>query len=391
VNAQVRTPTHVACVGDSITAGYMASSANASYPSDLQRLFGNGVQVKNFGHSGATLLSSGDTPYVQQSEYTAATTFVSGAGATAVVDVALMLGTNDSKSQNWMMGSGTRAQQFVADLGSLVDHFTGLASHPVVFLMLPPRSFANSYGISGTIIHDQILPLIRQVAASKSAPIIDLDALTASRSDLFPDGVHPNDTGYQLVAQTVHDGLLLPLSGGGQGGQSGQGGRPAAGGQAGHAASGGASGGGSGVGGHSGSGGAGSGGTVSGSGGIAGSGGISGSGGTGSGGTASGGAGSGGNPAPGSGGGPIAPGTGGGSGGMPASGGSADASTTGTGGGSGGAGTGGAPSMGQPANAGGGCSCALSRERDRSLIPAAGFSLLIAVGVRLRRRRSPRD
>ena len=132
--AQVRTPTHVACVGDSITAGYMASSANASYPSDLQRLFGNGVQVKNFGHSGATLLSSGDTPYVQQSEYTAATTFVSGAGSTAVVDVVLMLGTNDSKSQNWMMGSGTRAQQFLADLGSLVDHFAGVASHPVVYL-----------------------------------------------------------------------------------------------------------------------------------------------------------------------------------------------------------------------------------------------------------------
>ncbi|HSS39093.1 MAG TPA: hypothetical protein VLT58_10020, partial [Polyangia bacterium] len=83
--AQSRTPTHVACVGDSITAGYMASSSSASYPSVLQNLFGSAVHVGNYGHSGATLLSTGDQPYTSQSEYPAATTFVSGAGATAVV------------------------------------------------------------------------------------------------------------------------------------------------------------------------------------------------------------------------------------------------------------------------------------------------------------------
>ena len=91
--AQVRTPTHVACVGDSITAGYLASSASKSYPSVVQGLFGAGVQVRNFGHSGATLLSVGDLPYINQTEYTAATTFVSNAGSTAVVDVIIMLGT----------------------------------------------------------------------------------------------------------------------------------------------------------------------------------------------------------------------------------------------------------------------------------------------------------
>ena len=96
--AQVRTPTHVACVGDSITYGYMASSASASYPSVLQNLFGSSVKVMNYGHNGATMLSTGDLPYQTVTEYTAATTFVSGAGATAVVDVIIMLGTNDSKS-----------------------------------------------------------------------------------------------------------------------------------------------------------------------------------------------------------------------------------------------------------------------------------------------------
>src|SRR3954466_1540110 len=36
--AATRIPTHVACVGDSITAGYGASSSNASYPTVLQGL-----------------------------------------------------------------------------------------------------------------------------------------------------------------------------------------------------------------------------------------------------------------------------------------------------------------------------------------------------------------
>ncbi len=102
--AQVRMPTHVACVGDSITYGYMASSASASYPSVLQTLFGSSVQVMNYGHNSATMLSVGDLPYQTLTEYTAATTFVSGAGSTAVVDVIIMLGTNDSKSYNWMVG-----------------------------------------------------------------------------------------------------------------------------------------------------------------------------------------------------------------------------------------------------------------------------------------------
>ncbi len=214
--AQVRMPTHVACVGDSITYGYMASSASASYPSVLQNLFGSSVQVKNYGHNSATMLSTGDLPYQTLSEYTAATTFVSGAGSAAVVDVIIMLGTNDSKSYNWMAGSSTRAQQFVTDCGAMVDHFASLSTHPQVYLAFPPRAFANSYGISGTIIHDQILPLIQQVATAKGVPIIDVDTPTASRSNLFPDGVHPNDTGYALVAKVMHDGLLAPLGAGGR-------------------------------------------------------------------------------------------------------------------------------------------------------------------------------
>jgi lysophospholipase L1-like esterase len=130
--AASRVPTHVACVGDSITQGVGASSGKTNYPADLQTLLGTNVRVMNYGHSGATLLSNGDLPYQKQSEYTSATDFVSNAGTGATVDVVIMLGTNDSKGYNWTVGTGTRAEQFRTDCTAMVDHFALLPTHPLV-------------------------------------------------------------------------------------------------------------------------------------------------------------------------------------------------------------------------------------------------------------------
>jgi len=47
----------VACVGDSITFGSgIADRDNASYPAQLQKLLGDGFEVKNFGVSGRTMI-----------------------------------------------------------------------------------------------------------------------------------------------------------------------------------------------------------------------------------------------------------------------------------------------------------------------------------------------
>ena len=382
VRAQVRMPTHVACVGDSITYGYMASSASASYPSVLQTLFGSSVKVMNYGHNSATMMSTGDLPYQTLSEYTAATTFVSGAGATAVVDVIIMLGTNDSKSYNWMVGTGTRAQQFVTDCGAMVDHFASLPTHPLVYLAFPPRAFTNTYGISGTIIHDQILPLIQQVATAKGVPIIDVDTPTASLSNLFPDGVHPNDTGYALVAQVMHDGLLASRGGGGQGGAGGRAGASGQGGKSGQGGQGGKSGqaGSPGSGGAAGNGGRGGGQQ----GGASGAGGTSASGGHGGAAPGSGGAGqaSGGSGGAGQSGGHAGSGEGGSQ-----SGGTGGASTSGVGGTA--PSTGGTPGGTGGADGGGsngsGCSCDLSGGQQ-----SAGIGLLLTALALLSRRRRAR-
>jgi lysophospholipase L1-like esterase len=254
--AQVRMPTHVACVGDSITYGYLAS-AGKSYPSDLQGLFGSSVKVMNFGRNSATMLSTGDLPYINQTEYTSATTFVNTAPAGAVVDVIIMLGTNDSKSYNWAPTAGTtRAAQFMTDCAAMVDHFANLASHPVVYLALPPAIYTNTFGIDESVTSTQIDPIIQQVAQQKGMPIIDIHTPTLGHPEEFQDGVHPTDAGYMILAQLMHDGLLRAAGGaggagggaggagggaggaGGAAGRGGSGGRGGAGGQAGGSAGG---------------------------------------------------------------------------------------------------------------------------------------------------------
>jgi lysophospholipase L1-like esterase len=54
------TPIKIACIGDSITAGHGASNASFAYPSQLQQLLGSDYEVKNYGHSGRTMLKKGD-------------------------------------------------------------------------------------------------------------------------------------------------------------------------------------------------------------------------------------------------------------------------------------------------------------------------------------------
>ena len=53
----------VACVGNSVTYGYgIPDRERKCYPSVLQQRLGAGYEVKNFGHSGTTLLNQGHRP-----------------------------------------------------------------------------------------------------------------------------------------------------------------------------------------------------------------------------------------------------------------------------------------------------------------------------------------
>jgi acyl-CoA thioesterase-1 len=187
----------VAAIGDSNTSGIGLMTENgdsSSYPSQLQVLLGYSYQVINYGLSRRTLLSTGDAPYTQDQFYTDS--------QQAQPDIVLiMLGTNDSKAYNW------NADAYESQLKEFVNTYKNLASKPTVYLMSPPAAYQNPGLIDPATVSEQIVPIVQRVADETQVIYIDIYTATKNHPDLFPDGIHPNTTGYKLIAQTVYDSL----------------------------------------------------------------------------------------------------------------------------------------------------------------------------------------
>lgn len=181
-------PVRVACVGNSITYGGMGAS---SYPQQLGKLLGSHYDVKNFGVSGTTMLKKGDFPYWKESFYSDAKDFIPNI-------VIIELGTNDSKPQNW-----TYKSEFYADYMDMVNEFRKVNPHMQVYVCLPPPVFKDGSGITNSIIRDQIMPLIDSVRKTAKTLMIDNNTPMLNMSANFPDGIHPDATGYLFMANTA--------------------------------------------------------------------------------------------------------------------------------------------------------------------------------------------
>ncbi|HRI13604.1 MAG TPA: GDSL-type esterase/lipase family protein [Verrucomicrobiota bacterium] len=181
----------VACVGDSITYGAgIPDRETASYPADLARLFGPRFEVRNFGHNGATVSATGDVPYDQTPEFAELAEFRPGV-------VILMLGTNDTKPQNW---KGKVA--FEADYRSMLVKLKGLKPRPKIWACFPPPIYKDDGGISAQTL-DEVLDGIELACDRERVPIIDLFDTLSGNPAVFPDGIHPNAKGADLMAKTV--------------------------------------------------------------------------------------------------------------------------------------------------------------------------------------------
>jgi acyl-CoA thioesterase-1 len=190
----------VACIGDSITAGAGISNVQTNgYPAQLQRFlrgYYGGWQVQNFGVGGTTMLRQGDSPYIRQGAYTAAQTYNPDI-------VVIMLGTNDSKPQNWQY-----KDSFIDDYCAMIDVFQGLPSRPRVWICKPVPAFQENFGIRPAVIRDEIVPMIDEIARRKNVPVIDLYTALLGYGSLFPDGIHPNAEGAGVIARTVASFLM---------------------------------------------------------------------------------------------------------------------------------------------------------------------------------------
>lgn len=76
-----------------------------------------------------------------------------------------MLGTNDSKPHNWS------AADYEQELVKVVELYRNLPSHPVVYLLIPPKASVPkgkkevAFKISNTILENEIIPTVKRVAA----------------------------------------------------------------------------------------------------------------------------------------------------------------------------------------------------------------------------------
>ena len=190
MTASAAEPIKVACVGDSITQGAGAKPGQ-SYPSQLQALLGDGYQVGNFGVSGRTLLKKGDFPYWKEKKYQAAL-------AMEPAIVIIMLGTNDTKPQNWKFEA-----EFDADYRELVKSFQSLKSQPKVFVCRPvPVPGKGNYGINEENIQKEI-PRVDALAKELGCGVIDMHAALAKFPEMLPDRVHPNTAGAGEMAKAA--------------------------------------------------------------------------------------------------------------------------------------------------------------------------------------------
>lgn len=190
----------VVLVGDSITNGtlYIFRSTERSYPKELQKLLGGEYQVLNYGYSGRTAIKTGDYPYWEEA-------YLELSMAAKPGYVLIMLGTNDSKPQNW------DSVAYKSDLIELVQMYKGLESQPRVYLLTPPTAFAQEgkqlavYDIDPDIINKDIVDIIYVIGQELNVPVIDLQSFTIEHPEFFKDGVHLNQAGNEHVAGFLYE------------------------------------------------------------------------------------------------------------------------------------------------------------------------------------------
>lgn len=184
--------TRVACIGDSITAGAgLLDPEGGAYPAVLAKLLGPAYDLRNFGVSGATMLREGDLSYFSTPEYAEALGFLPHV-------VVILLGTNDSKPQNWRF-----RDSFERDTYALVRSFQRLPTRPTVYLCTPPPVFEDRWGIQDATVSGSVVPSLRQISAREGWPLIDLSLALRTSGEDFPDGVHPNAVAAATIARSV--------------------------------------------------------------------------------------------------------------------------------------------------------------------------------------------
>jgi acyl-CoA thioesterase-1 len=205
LSATAKAATKVACVGDSITRG--AGTTIGGYSTLLAKMLGSGWQVGKFGNSGSTMMKSPTDSYWVAPEFAAAKAF-------APEVVVIMLGTNDAKG-SWTSADGPH--HFEPDYRAMVAEFAALPSKPRFVLVWPPPMIRPTLKTQDMILQTQVDPIISRIATDTGSRLAKVrDAFLPDPTRYFgagdgvdiADGLHPNDSGAQRIADTVFCALV---------------------------------------------------------------------------------------------------------------------------------------------------------------------------------------
>ena len=197
----------IACVGDSITQGVGATGwqngiSPTCYPSMLQKKYDSSeVSVANFGKGGSYVFYKDGRDsalyYNNTDEYLASKNYDADI-------VLIMLGTNDCRA----MTAQSDYEGFETQFDALVKEYLDLPSHPQVFVVT--NANMSIYDEMKNLDYNDrleniIIPAQKRVAAANNCEVFDLhnDLMTefSNPSNLSAaDGLHPNDAGYEIIA-----------------------------------------------------------------------------------------------------------------------------------------------------------------------------------------------
>ncbi len=183
----------------------MGRGRNA-YPVQLQEMLGDGYAVRDFGVNAHAAQRAADFPYWESEAFAENASF-------APDIVLIMLGTNDSRGNNW---KGLSA--FSRDYRDLIVHYLSLDSHPAVWLLTPStlfrlgRSTKVRYGMDDGALRE-ICGAITEIAGKLGCGFIDINCVTAGHPEAFRfDGVHPGAAGARLIARAVFETVSAAMN-----------------------------------------------------------------------------------------------------------------------------------------------------------------------------------
>lgn len=175
----------VACIGDSITYGYLLPEEE-SYPYKLDALLPDNYTVYNSSQVGMSAYDYMMTNLYREMIYVNPDIVV------------IMFGSNDSNEMFF------ESIEFFHDYYvQLIDSF----EDSTLYICTPCAPFSSNYGVN-EINLVSIVNEIKEIGKEKNVKVIDIYSLSLKHPEWFEvDGIHPNSEGTSVIAKTIYEAI----------------------------------------------------------------------------------------------------------------------------------------------------------------------------------------